>query len=140
MNKILIELTLDTDGNFTQQELAVLKDTKRGKYLGKDDSGKMIYDQIPATVWLTDKGRFDTGILGEVKKDGNRFIITCLSEEATAHYKEKLKQAVINEFQTVCDRLEERKEKARVSLRKADTELVGANKALNQIKELLHKK
>lgn len=137
MTKKLIELFLNNDGEFSERELVVLKDTKKGRYLGRDESGKMLYDQIPATVWQTDGGKIDISRLGEVRKAHNGYTVVFLAADGVEYYKDKLKKALINEFQSVCNVLEERKDKLQAEVRKVETTLVGAFKALIQTKEKL---
>lgn len=137
MMKKLIELTLNTKGEFSEQCLIVLKDTKKGKYLGQDENGKMLYDQIPATVWQTDGGKIDTTRLGEVRKARDEYTVIFLAADGVEYYKDKLKAALISELQSVCDSLEQRKGKLQAQVQKVETAAVGANKALIQIKEIL---
>ena len=136
MDKFLTKIHLGYDCNFKIETIKVLKDTKNGKYIGVDDEGKAIYETLPSRIWITEKGKFDSHTLGEIKKDAKGFYVTILGTAGTEYYKYRLKEALTAELECLCGTLEDKKNKALEKIRKVETSLQKAKNALKKAREI----
>lgn len=136
MDKFLTKIHLGYDCNFKIETIKVLKDTKNGKYIGLDDEGKAIYETLPSRIWITEKGKFDSHTLGEIKRGSKGYYVTILGMAAIAYYKQRLKEALIADFECLCGTLEDKKNKALEKIREAETSLLKAKKALKKAREI----
>jgi len=131
---ILYKIYLTQDCVFTVEKLKVLKTTKHGKYIGKE-KGKAQYEEEPARIWLTDKGRFDSELLDKVKDEKNGFSITTQNTDLTES-KQNLKDKLISAFACFLDTLKHRKQEALDKALKSHEEYYKANFALKKAKEI----
>ena len=132
----LHKITLTEDCEFVIEKLTVIKDKKHGKYLGKDENDKMLYEELPARIWLTDKGKFDSKLLNKIKKANNGFFVVTNSTDYD-YYKQQLKDKLIYAFKCLRVTLEQRKQSAMDKAFNAHIAYKNANFALEKAKEII---
>lgn len=133
---ILHRIYLNNNCEFKIEQLKVLINTKHGKYLGRDDDGKLLYEKLPARIWQTSKGKVDTELFDKIKQEKDGYSIMTKSDNFE-FYKRMLKKELINSFQCVLDTLEHRKRTAMDKALESHIAYSKANSALEKAKEII---
>lgn len=129
----MIKVILNQDGKFETHNIEVISKEKNGKIISKDENKKPVYERIPAAIWATAEGNFNSYYLDKPKIVGGNFEIKTERDADTA--KAILKQFATEYFEATVARCNERINVLGKQINENKLKLLQAAEALKGLKE-----
>lgn len=131
---MLNKIKLYHDGTFEVIEIIVTSSTKNGEVIGKGESGKPIYERVPAKIWETSIGKINIELCGKCRDRDDYFEI--ITDRNIEQSKLKLKDYAIGYFKSLAGIYEQRILDYQQNIRDCENKLESANERLKNIRRI----